>query len=46
MLKQILELLRYTEVDKGELIAIAKGKNQFPKNWKQIKQHAKWLSQK
>ena len=46
MLRQIFTLLREVPSNSGELIAIAKGKNQFPKNWKQIKKAAKWLSQK
>ncbi len=46
MLKQIFTLLREVPQDSGKLISIAKGRNQFPKTWKQINTAAKWLSRK
>lgn len=46
MLEQIFDLLREIPEDKGDLISIAKGRNEFPKTFKNIIKQAKWLSQK
>jgi hypothetical protein len=46
MLRLILDLLKEVDVNDGELIAIAKGKNQLPNNFKELKQAIKWQLQK
>lgn len=39
MLKFILDLLPYVKENDGKLIAIAKGKNKYPENFKELKKH-------
>jgi len=46
VLKQLFLLLKEMPLGKGDLIDVAKGKNEFPSNWAEIKKQAKWLSQK
>jgi hypothetical protein len=46
MIKLILDLLKEVDANDGELIAIAKGKNQLPNNYKELKQAIKWQLQK
>lgn len=40
MIRTIIELLKATE-SKSELIALAKGKNKFPSNFKEFKNYIK-----
>lgn len=46
MIRLILELLKDANPNSSELIAIAKGKNKLPKNFKELKQAVKWQLQK
>jgi hypothetical protein len=43
MLKIILDLLPHVKQSDGKLIAIAKGKNKYPENFKELKKYfRKW----
>jgi len=46
MLKLIIEMLKYQEIGKSEVIDIAKGKYKFPNNFKELKNQIKWQSQR
>jgi hypothetical protein len=51
MIKQVISLLMTIDhFNQSELIEIAKGRNEIPKNWKkgftQIKREMKWLTKK
>lgn len=43
MIKTILDMLPYAKVTDSKNIAIAKGKNKFPENFKELKKHIKHL---